>query len=119
MSGNADMAGLLHADPALKGMLEWHLEHLRGRLTEARFAKYGSAAQPSKGSATTAKYGGEGRKKNLPQQKKQTGAASEIHAAEWPYASAAVQAVASVEFDPQATLGDEASFSSCPSGLDI
>ena len=49
MLGNTDIAGLLHAEPALRGMLEGHLDDLRQNLTDARFSKHDgpAPAQPA------------------------------------------------------------------------
>lgn len=120
LSGNTDLAGLLCANPAMKGVLKWHIDDLRQELTAARFEKYGPTPQQHAEPAVTStnNVGGrsDGRRweTSPPQETPHT---TDDKSAEWPYASASVQAAASLEFDPRATLGDEESLStSCASG---
>lgn len=113
MSGSTDLVGLLHADPALKGVLEWHLEDLRKDLTAARLLKHGTAdLQQSNQAASTMDVGTRanagGTKLSLHRRPHATHAG---FAANWPYDSATVHGVASIKFDPRATLGDEESLS--------
>lgn len=74
MLGSTDLVGLLHAEPALRGMLKGHLDDLRQNLTAARFSKHGgpALAQPTAlhvesppaaaAGAGAASDGGEGRR---------------------------------------------------------
>lgn len=127
--GHADLAGLLCTEPALEGVLDWHVAELGKKLTAARFAKYyccggDSTSQrqhlPSKNvkfcQQTERDFHIDRRPGERPTQHRQRQPQTSRERAmdTWPFSSAAVQGVASVEFDARATMGDEASFSTAP-----
>lgn len=112
------MVGLLHADPALKDVLEWHLEDLRKEIMAARFSKHAYSISKEMKRSTPVNDGikeGRGWKKQELQQTPQT--AQERSAVEWPYVCAAVQGVASFEFDSTVNLAEEESLSTCSFGV--
>lgn len=124
MFGNDETSGLLCADPALEGVLNWHVEDIRKKATAARFSNChhhhdgGCGAQFQTSSQQHPEESARGDRHyimtgiSLQQRGRRPQASRDRPASEaWPYASVATQQVASIEFDPLATLGDEESLS--------
>lgn len=99
----------------MKGVLKWHIDDLRRELTAARFEKYGPTrqqhAEPAVSSTNNIRGRWDDGRRWVTSQQQEIRHTTDGTPGEWPYASASVQAVASLEFDPRATLGDEESLS--------